>query len=253
MNYPVYIPSLGRVDTATTPRLLDSFGIQYKLFVEKKEAAVYIAKYGKDKVVVLPGSDYGSVHVVRQAMKDHAAKAKAKFHWQVDDDIRKIFEHVGGKIIHSDARVIMEDIERFVDSYHNVGIAALASNNFIRGKKPPYQVNTSVFTYMLINTEVKMKYTPEVIDTDTALQHLYAGFCTVKFNKYVFNCPAMSSQPGGITGQRREQFLHNTLRRWPEIPGLKEKSKNKAGIKYILNVAAVWRKFKNNPALKPKK
>lgn len=46
-RFPVYVPSKGRADCATTPALLDQAGVRYRLVVEPQEAEAYRAAFGK--------------------------------------------------------------------------------------------------------------------------------------------------------------------------------------------------------------
>ncbi len=251
-RYPIYIPSRGRAGTATTPRLLEKWGLDYRIVVEKKEADEYEAFF-PGRVLSLPGSDYGHVNVARSFCKTNARLEGHAYHWQIDDDMTRIYQHAKGVRTSENVELVFRRIEKFVDLYQNVGLVGISSSNFLKNKVKEYQVNTYAYGVMLVKSDAPYEYQPRVTDLDYNLGLLFAGFCTVRFDCFAFSTPTMSSRPGGCTDLPREEFIKNTLKRWPDIiPGITKKGDAKGKVKVRLNTNAIWAKFKKQPILRPK-
>ena len=82
-----------------------------------------------------------------------------------------------------------------MERYTNVLISGMNYESFVmhRAKKPPFTINTRVYSNMLIKTDIpfrnKLFYND---DTDLCLQVLKAGFCTILFNAFVvYICSAL--------------------------------------------------------------
>ena len=253
-RYPIYIPSRGRAETATTPRLLTEHGLDYFLVVEDQEYDAYAMRFPISNIIKMPGSNYGCVNYARQYMKHHAALRGHTFHWQIDDDMTSIYAHSKGVRIPKMVGEILKYVEDFVDGYVNIGLVGLSSSNFLKNKTKEFQVNTYAYGVMLVNSKTPYNYHMDVTDLDYNLGQIFSGWCTVRFDSFAFTTPTMSSRPGGCTGLPREQFIKNTLKRWPDvIPGIVVKGEGKGNVKIRLNTNAIWHRFKKSPALQKKK
>lgn len=250
MRYPVYIPSKGRAETCLTPRFLERDGVPFRLVVEAPEAGAYAARFGADRVLVLPHVNQG-LSASRNFIKAHARATGAERHWQIDDNIRSLRSWQDGHKRRCPSPPVFEHIEDFVDRWSNVAIAGLrhlANSNLSR----PYSLNLQVYSCVLVTTEtpfVWRKGPPE--DTDYALQVLSAGLCTVLFNTFFIDKAATMTMRGGCTdaqyaGDGRLRNARELQRLWPGL-GIGV-SRRFGGPR--MSLGHVWRKF--NTKLEPR-
>jgi len=248
MKYKVYIPSRGRCDNNLTAKCLGEAGISFTLVVEQREHEAYAAKYGDASVVALPGNDYGGVHFARNFIKKLSIERGEHRHWQLDDDIRKVYLFSGRKANYDvPIQNLFGAAERFVEQFDKVAIAGLSSDTFARLQKNEYATNAFAYTCFLAMNTPDLQWCPGVEDDlDYNLQALTAGWFTLRFNKIVFRWSSTESQSGGYTdiyanGQRYKR-MEKTLLKWPTlIPGIAQK---KGGSGYRLRTEGIWRKFK---------
>lgn len=259
MQYKIYVPSRGRYDPTlvSTGDFFLRVGIPFTMVVEQKEYDQYCARFGKEVIHCLPGSDYGCVAFVRNYIKDLSAKRGEEKHWQVDDDIKKMWVYDGKKANYSHSPLtILGAAEHFIGQFQNVALSSLNSNTFARLATTLYGVNNMCYACFLVNNNAHgFRFREQTIDdVDYNLQVLSKGWCTVQFKKMVYQWQGGQTQIGGLTDLRSEtgyrRWIDNTLAFWPHlIPGTTMK---KGGTGYRLRTERVWRKFTQRPIPVPR-
>lgn len=247
MGYNIYIPSLGRWEKSLTADLLLSQNIPFKLVVEDKEYSQYVNKFGEDRVLKLPGSGYGGVAFARNFIKDYSIKQGELKHWQIDDDVKSIYQHQGGKPINTSVDYVLTNCEKFSDLFKNVGLSGLSSNVFVKFQTKPFTVNSLVYTVKLINNSFDIHWDGTVVeDIDYTLQVLNMGLCTLRFNAFAFSWQGAGLQDGGWSDIYRttgyKDHIEATQKKW----GLgKITKKQKNGIDhYVVEYSSKLREYK---------
>jgi hypothetical protein len=198
-EYSIYIPSKGRYKKSLTADMLLAANAPFKLVVEPQDAKNYIAKFGKDKVIVMKENDMG-VAYVRNFIKEYSIKNKENFHWQIDDDMRGFLRRIDDKNIKSEPIPILKEVESFVNQYRNIGAACLCSSVFAFSETYDITVNKMVYGCVLINNKLDISWKPHTSeDVDYSLKVLLKEFCTVKFNRLLQDTVSTESMKGGCT------------------------------------------------------
>lgn len=212
MKYPIYIPTKGRAEVATTPHLFE----HTHLVVEPHEADAYRENFPNHTVRVLPWRDRG-LAPSRQWIKEHA---EAPFHWMLDDNIRSI-HRVNKNTLHAiDAAEALAYCEHFVDRYSNIDIASLRHTNWSKYETKPFTTNVQVYCCMLIRTDAPYRWRgPIAMDTDYSLQVLASGRCTLRFNAFAMQKASTMTVEGGLTdfyeADGKIKQARTMQRRWP--------------------------------------
>ncbi len=124
-RYPIYIPSKGRADCCYTARRLLAEKVPFSLVVEPQEADSYAAQFGRDRLLVLPFRDRGTVVPARNFIWEHALATGSERHWMIDDNIRYFYRRYRGKRLRCDAGIALRVCEDFTDRYENIAISGL--------------------------------------------------------------------------------------------------------------------------------
>ena len=169
-NVPIFIPSKGRWDNGMTWYALDSMGVQrYRVIVEPQEYDLYRKVLPEEKLLVLdmnfkrkydtcdnvPYED--NTRVGSGAARNygwHIAKQEgAKWHWIVDDNIRRFFVY-NNNVKYNAKYDTFACVERFAENYRNVMMAGMQYAMFIprKQKHNPLVINTRIFSCNLIKT-----------------------------------------------------------------------------------------------------
>jgi hypothetical protein len=215
-RFPFYIPSRHRAEIALTPVYLDEIGVPYRLIVEADEIDAYAARFGEEKVLLLPRSyqigfdsfdDLGEskclgVGPARNFAWDHAIAEGADFHWVADDNI-KLFAR-----LHRNARIPVGDgtifhaMETFSMRYRNVAMAGPQYWMFApsRSALPPYVTGTRIYSCNLIRNAAPFRWRGRYNeDTDLSLRMLKRGWNTVQFNAFLQYKVTTQTLAGGLT------------------------------------------------------
>lgn len=243
-TYPVYVPSKGRADNCLTARFLLRDKVPFFLVVEPSEHEKYKAVFPQANILVTP-HDNMRLLGVRNWIRDHSIKHKAKRHWQIDDNIYMIRRLYRGKRIPCHSGIALRVCEDFTDRYTNIGISGLNYYMFTRNTtKVPFHLNCHVYSCSLINNQMPYKW--RLIyndDTDLCLQVLSGGLCTVALNVFhASKIETMTIQGGNTSdlyqGDGRLRMARSLERMWPYVVETKRKFKRpQHHIKYS------WRNF----------
>lgn len=218
MKYKVYIPTKGRYNRLLTADYLEKYGIDFSLVVEKKEVDLYEEKY-PNKIISLPGSDYGGVYFARNFIKKLSIENKEKRHWQLDDDIKKLVYINNGEPVDMPLNEIFENMENFCDKFTNVGLSSPHSTVWVKFGKKPFEINKLAYSCLLINNNVDAWWNKDVMeDIDYNIQVLENGLCIIRFYIYSFSWSARTSQKGGVT-----EFYLNKDKRFSDVKNTQEK------------------------------
>ena len=197
LKYPVYIPSKGRSTTCNTPNLLRKNNIPFFLVVEPQDREAYIKNWGIDCIITMKENDKGIAYV-RRFCKEHSKAQGDKFHWQIDDDIKNFLRRIDNKNIRCDPLDVLIPIENYIKDFNNIGIAGAKHSLFAWSAKNEIDFNKQICTCGLFNNSVDANWREGVIeDTDYSMQVLSKGYCSVLFNKLLYEPPPVGTNSGG--------------------------------------------------------
>jgi len=248
-SIPIFVPSLGRATTATTPTMLPTS----ILVVEAHEYKQYVKQFGAARVLKLPGNYYGTVTYARNWIKKYSLSQGHRYHWQVDDNIKKIQRHekIQGKSYYDDvdAMDVFGRIEQFVMATSGLAIVGIAHIAFAWASDQAFALNKQVYSCVLVeNNDLKWRPgMPE--DTDYSLQVLISGQCTALFTAYVINKARTESVKGGHTAyyqsDGRLRNIEGLQKAWPSL----QIGKLERFGKPVAQVGHAWRQFRQRPQI----
>ena len=212
-RYPIYIISKGRGDRTLTHNALLRMNIEHYIVIEHSDYNNY--KHLKATLLVLPQSyidEYDTCDDVTDMPKgsgparnfciDHSMANGHKRHWLMDDNIED-FNRLNRNekyVVRTDA--IFCAAEDFVDRYSNLPLAGFNYYSFckISDELPPFQLNTKVYSCMLIENGAGYYWRARFNeDVDLSLRILKNGDCTVLFNAFLCGKVTTKRMKGGNT------------------------------------------------------
>lgn len=249
----ICIPSLGRPDSKTA-RMLSDHDIPFFIFVELHELEPYRKRWG-DRVVSLPGRDYGCAAYARNFITQFAKDKGVKHFWMMDDDIRCFYKRKGAGLVKVDPVEPLNYGGQFIEKYRNLATFGYPANTWARFAKHPHQINKMNYGCYLVNTEHPFKYTPKTADDlDFCLQILTAGWCTWLNNEYAFDMVPMQSQTGGYTDIRAEggdlRRKKAVCAKWPQLRLVRKDNTN---LDWRVDSGKIWKQFTHRPILRYEK
>ena len=205
-RYPIYIISKGRSDSRYTSNALEAMGVDYRIVIEPQEYADYSAVIDPNKILTLPFSNLGQGSIpARNWVWEHSISIGAKRHWIMDDNINGFVRMNRNRKTPCKSGAIFRASEDFVDRYSNVMMAGLDYRFFFphRTKKPPYRLNTRVYSCILLdNTTITHRWRGQYNeDTDLSLRILKDGWATILFHAFLSNKAGTMTMTGGNTDQ----------------------------------------------------
>jgi hypothetical protein len=236
-RYPIFIPSKGRAERVLTAKMFSKFGTPFQIVVEPNEAPAYEAKWGRERVLVLPENNRGLVYS-RNWIKQYSIERGDARHWQFDDDIRKMMRLNRGHRVTCAADVAVAVAEDFSDRYENVALTSFNSFFFVStsgpwgNRRPPFLLNSRCYTVFLVNNALPNRWRNRYNeDTDMSLQVLADGWCTILLNAFLIDTPTTMSAPGGqmvsatgsYQGDGRLRMARDLERCWPGVVTTKRK------------------------------
>ncbi len=202
-RFPIYIPSKSRATIATTPKVLEALGADYRIVVEEQQFDAYAAEYEPSKLLVLDRTfqdEYDTFDgdpdpnrskgpgPARNFIWQHAVDAGAEWHWVMDDNITLFARlHRNQRIPVGDPS-ILHAMETFCLRYENVGMAGPDYWMFApsRVKAKPYTLNRRIFSCNLIRNDVRLRWRGRYNeDLDLSIRMLKAGWVTVRFKAFL--------------------------------------------------------------------
>lgn len=234
LSYTVYIPSKARALKCSTQNLLTAAGItKWFLVVEPQDAEAYKTKHGEDRILVLPENNQG-IGFARKFIKQISISKGEEKHWQIDDDVTSFRYFTGGKKIKKPATFVLKSIEKFCDTFTNIGLASPCSPLFAFAKKKEVFLNRFCYGCCLFLNSTEYVWDKTVSeDIDYTLGILEEGYCTAAFNWLCCETPATGSNKGGNqetmfkTQESRKQLYERTIAKWPNRFKLNHVGKNR--------------------------
>lgn len=226
-KYPIYIPTKGRFESRKTVKALLEMGAEFKVVIEPQEEELYLTILPKEYILVLPFSnptDHSMLVTVRNWIKKHSISEGHKRHWQLDDNIKAFYRMNNNKRNKVLSSVIFRCVEDFVDRYKNVAMAGMNYMNYaIPDGRPPYFLNSRVYSMSLVNNELPYEWRGIYNDdTDICLRMLKDGYCTINFNAFSGDKDATMITKGGntpiyTTGDLRSNFVDSLIEQHPDV------------------------------------
>lgn len=226
-KYPIYIPTKGRFESRKTIKALIEMNADFRIVIEPQEYDLYKTILSDSQILMLPYSKPNeSTQLVqtRNWIKQHSINEGHKRHWQFDDNIKAFYRLNNNKRNKVLSPVIFRCVEDFVDRYKNVAMAGLNYMNYaIPDGRPPYFLNTRVYSMSLVNNELPYEWRGIYNDdTDICLRMLKDGYCTINFNAFSGDKDATMVTSGGntpiyTTGDLRSEFVDSLVRQHPDV------------------------------------
>jgi len=226
-KYPIYIPTKGRFESRKTVKALLGMGAEFRVVIEPQEEQLYLTILPKEYILVLPFSkptDHSMLVTVRNWIKEHSILEGHKRHWQLDDNIKAFYRMNNNKRNKVLSPVIFRCVEDFVDRYTNVAMAGMNYMNYaIPDGRPPYFINSRVYSMSLVNNELPYQWRGVFNDdTDICLRMLKDGYCTLNFNAFSGDKDATMITKGGntpiyTTGDLRSDFVDSLIEQHPDV------------------------------------
>ena len=216
-KYPIYIVSKNRWENNLTSKSLDHLGMPYKIIVEASQLDMYVAKFGKDKCLVLPPEyliDYDTCDdlgdsrskgpgAARNFAWDHATGLGKNRHWVMDDNIQHFYRYNQSIISYCDSSKIFNAMEDFADRYKNVYLSGPNYEKFViagRDNVPAFRKNTRIYSCLLVQNNAPYRWRGRYNeDTDLSLRILKDGHCTVQYNAFLQGKVTTQRMSGGNT------------------------------------------------------
>jgi len=205
-SYPVYIVSKGRWTTCLTSKAFDKISVPYHIVIEPQEYENYAAVIDPDKIFVLPFGNLGQGSIpARNWIWEHALSTNAERFWLLDDNILGFSRLNHNEKINVASGTIFKAAEDFVDRYTNIAVAGFGYHFMAGGerrKKPPFRLNTGVYSCMLIKTDIPYRFRGIYNeDSDLSIRVLKDGWCTLIFLTFLQNKVATMTMAGGNTDE----------------------------------------------------
>ena len=226
-KYPIYIPTKGRFKSRKTVNALLEMGADFRVVIEPQEEKEYLTLLNKSQILILPYSkpdDSSQLVRTRNWIKEHSISEGWKRHWQLDDNIKAFYRLNNNIRNRVKSPVIFRCIEDFVDRYTNVAMAGMNYMNYaIPDGRPPYFLNSRVYSMSLVNNELDYKWRGIFNDdTDICLRMLKDGYCTLNFNAFSGDKDATMVTKGGntpiyTTGDKRSEFADSLVNQHPDV------------------------------------
>jgi hypothetical protein len=226
-KYPIYVPTKGRFDTRKTVKALLQLGADFRVVIEPQEVDLYRTILDDRQILVLPFSkpnDHSQLVNTRNWIKDHSISEGHKRHWQLDDNVKAFYRMNNNRRNKVLSPVIFRCVEDFVDRYENVAMAGMNYMNYaIPDGRPPYFLNSRVYSMSLVNNELPYKWRGVYNDdTDICLRMLKDGYCTINFNAFSGDKDATMVTKGGntpiyTTGDLRSAFVDSLIEQHPDV------------------------------------
>lgn len=225
--YPIYIPTKGRFTSRKTVNALLKMGVDFRVVIEEHEKDLYSTILNENQILILPFSkpnESSQLVQTRNWIKEHSIKEGHKRHWQLDDNIKAFYRLNNNKRNQVLSGVIFRCVEDFVDRYTNVAMAGLNYMNYaIPDGRPPYILNSRVYSMSLVNNELPYQWRGIYNDdTDICLRMLKDGYCTINFNAFSGDKDATMVTKGGntpiyTTGDLRDAFVNSLIEQHPDV------------------------------------
>jgi hypothetical protein len=221
-RFPIYIVSKGRWHKGRrlTARSLERMQVPYNIVVEESQYQDYLAATDPawGTVLILDPAfqrDYPTLDRLgmtkslgpgpaRNFAWHHAIQSGAAWHWVMDDNLRYFFYLNKNQKIRVMDGTIFWNMEEWALRYMNLGMCGPAYESMTprREKRPPYKLNTRIYSCNLIRNDLKFRWRGRYNeDTILSLDMMYGGWCTAQFNAFLQDKVATQKIKGGNTDE----------------------------------------------------
>jgi hypothetical protein len=224
---PIFIVSRGRWESRLTSKHLERMNVPYKIIVEADEYDKYSAVINPSKILVLPYENPDKCSIpARNFAWDTASSMGEEHFYLVDDNIAGFVRLNHNERVPVNSGTIFKCAEDFVSRYTNIALAGFGYRFMCGGhrrKKPPFRLNTGVYSCMLIQTNIPFRFRGIYNeDSDLSIRVLKDGWCTLVFNAFLQNKIATMSMVGGNTsalyeGDGRLKMAESLQEQHPDI------------------------------------
>ena len=219
-KYPIAIVSYSRANKyGRTHLFLTKCKINHYIFVEKDEYEDYKKWIDPEYCEVINCKEnfhtqgMGSTPVRNFVLNHFKAFGKV---WMLDDNIKSYKRFYQGMKNEIQSNEIFTSIERYTDSYSNVGIA---SHNFCPyvcegGARSVICKNGKCYSSMLIptNNNIRFKHKHQE-DNLISIEYIEAGFCNLCFNHIMYDKNTSGDDEGGNTVHIYKDRTHGGIGR----------------------------------------
>lgn len=242
LKYPIYIPSKINAIRCSTPRLLNRYKISFKIVIEPQDENLYINKWDKNNILILPKNNMGLSYSRNYIIK-YSRNIGEKKHWQLDDDIGGFSLVKKNKTVTVNPTRALNYIELVCNKYKNIGMAGPSNSCFPpQNKTKEYNINKLIASCILIDNSCKsiIFEIDRVEDFDCCLTVLFTKYwCTLKF----INVLMSKANDLQFSGNYEAKEKYNTAikkitKKWPKIFKINKQGRLKTNI---------WSKFKQKP------
>lgn len=226
-DFPVYVISKGRWDSRLTVKALETMSVPYKVVIEPQELDAYSEHINPDNILTLPFSNLGQGSIpARNWVWEHAKENNHAWHWLMDDNINGFERLNRNERVKVKTGSMFKAAETFVQRYENIAMAGFEYRQFSGGarrKKPPFRLNTRVYSCSLIRTELPHRWRGKYNeDTDLSLRLLKDGWVTVLFHAFLQNKAGTMTMKGGNTDEVYEdrdrfEFAESLRQQHPDV------------------------------------
>ena len=208
-------------------RILDSMGVDYKVFVEPQEVDEYSKNINYKKIVMLPFSNLGKGSTpARNFILEYSRSRNEERHWILDDNIEGFNRLNRNKKLLCKSPAIFRASEDFTDRYENIALSGFNYYSFCKSTDPvpAFYLNTRVYSCILVNNLIPYKWRGKYNeDTDLSIRLLKDGWCTVLFNAFLCGKVTTQRMKGGNTdnvytdNDNRYRFAKSLQERHPDV------------------------------------
>lgn len=212
----ICIPSKGRLKSPVIKGVADE-GLPHEVWVHHTEAADYRYAYPAANIFA---HNFTDIAEIRQMMLEQSRAFNRIGHWQIDDDVSKVYYRPGLKHLPCSFTRWINEMESELEHWPTVGIAAPSLRQYAWSSSQP-ALNGRGMGVTWIRSDGPWEYRPDRIeDWDIIFQVWAAGMHTVRFTDWAFDMPQMGTNPGGMAEAYaagwQEPRREATFAEWPQ-------------------------------------
>lgn len=198
MMFPIYIPSKGRVSSASTCTGLDREAIPYFLVTTRQEADAYRLTY---QGTVLPlQQEGGGIARTRNLILDQARGQE--WIWMIDDDITALYRCVPKQALPWSA---LNEIEHALlhlsDQDPSLALVGLSAVPVRACREASFNTHCYMIVAINVHRLGSIRYNEQLFfysDTELLMQILSQGLRTARLLQYGYHAAPVGNNPGGL-------------------------------------------------------
>lgn len=205
----IAVPSKSRLNSSTIREMVAE-GLRVHVWVDLDEFEDYVYAYSGEPGAIIHPTVAGDIGLIRAEMLAEARMREEQFCWQIDDDVKKVMLYVPGAAKHQKVTwtAALDGMEREAEHWPTCALMGPVPIQY--AWTDPYHptLNGHHNGIVLIRTAAPIDYRYGVIeDMDIVCQAWAAGWHTVRWPEFAYDCPKMGTGPGGVSqGGMREAY-----------------------------------------------